>query len=1651
MGKLSRRCRFLADGRRTEESWRELLSDRFVTDAVRQSLGNNDIYELEIAYELLTDQSAIEHARQAHLSLFNFSTGESRAAFAAQVIAAGCLAFHCRQPLTHAATQQIPIWASRAMGAADVQPFNISQFETTQTLIRHTVEYHSADPEVASAICAMALEFAGIEPGQVRCLKIPILLVDRLDNSGKLAWLFLQKLSSHCRCCFPAAQALLSTEIGADTLLGAQKAWEFASKSFDNDNDVRWWVEGTDSISGRSAEAAFAVGLSLLMRDAPYDSRCVVSAQLEDDGTLGAVNGITEAGHPKVVAAERLKHGSEAVHVVVAEGNRLAAADAAAWKLKSVDVTPCSHVDEALSIASHQIQQLQDFLSRQISWILEQASVRMERTVDSLEELNRLVVPMRVARGIRPENEEGESSESESSSVVGNEPETERQVVEWSAFIDDFHDRAIILGDPGFGKTTLLWQATVARCDAARASVLNGSQALTSLRFALFLPAARLAETLNASTPSMCDGAILRTIRTVYELPPQLEDFIAGKMTRGHCLICLDALDEVPDTRRLEEYLHTFVGRHAAASILLTSRLTGFREAPYPITDENQVELLPFSRAQMKAAVTAWFSPDEELTTTVWRQISRNERLHDVFRSPILLHLASQQISAARHKNQALPSWARRSELYQGFVEAALLHLQERTSTPITEMERFEFRSFLGQLALAMWNEDPRSTVWNRQDLYRLAKSSVAAGEYWGLKDRFAQLFDDLQDCGLVVPVSAGNPNSPLMFLHRTIGEYLAGEMVSRQINDRQQWETVEKNCWDPAWEQVILFSAGCLKQPDILLSVLGNPNATDANPHGDDFCRHRLMLAAQCLAEVTPCAAVSDASQEIAEQVIHQIRQLSPADVLPLATINALRVLFAIDATVLGGQLSEVVHRRIPTLERLLPQVGHAAHSNKLFDWLVDRLWNACVTRIDRPGQTKFPPQPIAKTLVSISNEIDLGRVIAPREEHEPTVVWRVLGSLLRAAKGESSCSIQVNAELLRSIGEAWMAADNSTSVGLRQAIENLPPLTPSDVAQSGVLDLCVQKLTAEATDSEVRAALTLLQSLGDAAGEDETVKKTLAAIEFSTGVRQIVALIDSMRTSLTEPRFYLRLEQSIRQKSNRETIGVEMYLALNAGHQQAWRNGLERLFETTRLAKSRFGSLLERAPNKALVEFTGRLLRSKSQRSVGLQATKTFIESLDKNDSAGSEDVSLIDSLIGDLLDNEQVIAFDHPETIKATRGHTDLSVRILYAPLFRLASRFRSNDSLVEYVVDLLQQSSDDEVDCTIESKACCLLASEQREYLRAVISERSMTAMAAHYPDLVQAMHGPGSLLLDSIANTISNSAISQVASAFSMLGNFTPGTVDDRFVERALELLHSSRASVRHAGTLALRNLNGSAVTPELAESLVASMRQESSPGDVTATAANLASVRPEYFLNPLLDIFLDAENSSREHAACVLPNLGDCLVESNRFPAVECLLTSADRNDVGTSLQVLTALLRSCSVERRDQLMNVLVEKADPAMLIRYKAAVNADEQFWGWLLGQLCHDDDRIVEFAHALLFQNTDSTPERQQRPFISWMLSRDAGDKTFHVRPPLNVDLSRFVARIANTAAQYGYRFFHVQDGSFVGRRYSQLTGVETTNRK
>jgi HEAT repeat protein len=58
----------------------------------------------------------------------------------------------------------------------------------------------------------------------------------------------------------------------------------------------------------------------------------------------------------------------------------------------------------------------------------------------------------------------------------------------------------------------------------------------------------------------------------------------------------------------------------------------------------------------------------------------------------------------------------------------------------------------------------------------------------------------------------------------------------------------------------VILFLAARLENPAPLLERLSAPEPTTANPAGDDFLRHRLALAARCLAELSPaaCAALT-------------------------------------------------------------------------------------------------------------------------------------------------------------------------------------------------------------------------------------------------------------------------------------------------------------------------------------------------------------------------------------------------------------------------------------------------------------------------------------------------------------------------------------------------------------------------------------------------------------------------------------------------------------------------------------------------------------------------------------------------------------------------------------------------------------------------
>ncbi|MGH8474939.1 MAG: hypothetical protein ACRER2_04080 [Methylococcales bacterium] len=127
-----------------------------------------------------------------------------------------------------------------------------------------------------------------------------------------------------------------------------------------------------------------------------------------------------------------------------------------------------------------------------------------------------------------------------------------------------------------------------------------------------------------------------------------------------------------------------------------------------------------------------------------------------------------------------------------------------------------------------------------------------------------------LRDSGFLVSPAPEH----LGFLHRGIFEYLAARHLAWQKSDGCGWvdEFLDKKAWDPNYQEVFVFLAGLLEDPQALLK-----NLADASK--DDRFRHRLVLASQCLPEVDP-SKVEICREFIAGQARVYLDSLLPKEI---------------------------------------------------------------------------------------------------------------------------------------------------------------------------------------------------------------------------------------------------------------------------------------------------------------------------------------------------------------------------------------------------------------------------------------------------------------------------------------------------------------------------------------------------------------------------------------------------------------------------------------------------------------------------------------------------------------------------------------------------------------------------------------------------
>ena len=502
----------------------------------------------------------------------------------------------------------------------------------------------------------------------------------------------------------------------------------------------------------------------------------------------------------------------------------------------------------------------------------------------------------------------------------------------------DCHDRLVLLGDPGSGKSTFV--NFVALCIAGE--ILDLEEANLER---LIEPLPQDDEGEEEPPPQPWSHGALLPVHVVLRdfaargLPPvgeratakdlwafivgELEDAALGayekplaqELLREGGLLLLDGLDEVPEAERRREQIKQavadFAGTFRKCRILVTSRTYAYQQQAWRLPEFEEAVLAPFGAGQIRRFVDRWYAhiahlrglqrDDAQGRAELLKQaIAGSERLRGLAERPLLLTLMA---SLHAWRGGSLPE--RREELYADTVDL-LLDWWERPKA----VQDAEGEYVVQQPSLAEWLRVDREKV--RDLLERLAYEAHAAQlDLLGTADvPEAKLVSALinlsqnpdvkpkrliqylsQRAGLLVPRGVGVYTFP----HRTFQEYLAACYLT-DIDYPDQVADLARH--DPnRWREVTLL-AGAKAARGTASAVWSLADALCPQPLGEEEPQSErdawgALLAAQALMESADLDGVGERNRVKVERVVdHLVRLMEEGDLPAVERAGAGRAL---------------------------------------------------------------------------------------------------------------------------------------------------------------------------------------------------------------------------------------------------------------------------------------------------------------------------------------------------------------------------------------------------------------------------------------------------------------------------------------------------------------------------------------------------------------------------------------------------------------------------------------------------------------------------------------------------------------------------------------------------------------------------------------
>ncbi len=650
--------------------------------------------------------------------------------------------------------------------------------------------------------------------------------------------------------------------------------------------DVRWRVEGCDLflLSGESLGLAMTVALVQLLRDEPLDPQCAVTGAVAENEDVLPVNHVTA----KVAALA----GAGMTKVVVPRPNEDEARHG--WP-GSDNIAAVSTVEEALEAASGVLKGVCDLLRWQIERIENECQ---ERTGRPLEQQ---FVAIKVARGARPKLKAEVLEEIERRRAQGNwdgaeklmdrrddmhrDPEAQGEFERSTAAWEDVRKRlkrGVILGDPGFGKTMLLWYEVRRRCQEQLDRVLRpeiGQEiGVEQVVPGLFLSASMLGAELQRQQKPLIE-ALVAKLKVQVPLRKAAEDWIGRRLQQGQAFLAVDSLEEVPaETREAFQEGFKSFSRTFQGDLLVSSRPVNYTRAPLEGKEATELELLAFDNGQMNEAVKRWFGEDN-LAAELLAHLRRQPSLWQTLRSPLLLRLACQVAGGARKKGTSLRLWENRTALYEEFLHHAVTCWEERTRQKPTPEQRGDFTRSAAALAWSLWqdNGNPAGSLFTEKQLSDKVRSLKRQSYFVGRESSI----QDLCDAGLLTRAGPSHPSTPYLFTHRTFQEYL----VACSLAQKEGWlETALDQVYDRNWQEVLQFLGGTLDRAKAreYVAALLRKHREDRDLFARPF-RLGALAAAQAPAGTFDDGFVKDLVQKIVDLSLEPPRWLGRPDFFPL------------------------------------------------------------------------------------------------------------------------------------------------------------------------------------------------------------------------------------------------------------------------------------------------------------------------------------------------------------------------------------------------------------------------------------------------------------------------------------------------------------------------------------------------------------------------------------------------------------------------------------------------------------------------------------------------------------------------------------------------------------------------------------------------